>query len=583
MKKYLLLVLPLGVFLCFFVLPLMILVKVSLASPQYGSPPFSTLLQEGRFIFDFSHYAAWLSEIKAFLSGANSDKYSLFLLPLFNSLGWAMLTSLLCVAMAYPLASYLVKQSTAWQSLCIVALFLPFLTPFLLRLSAWTLLLKDSGLVQQLLIFLGREDSPLGILYTPYSFLLGMLHSYFLLAILPLYLHCRQRETALYDAAADLGASPVDAFFSISLPLALPALKMAFLMVFLPCLGEYLLPEFLGGGDWIFISKRLVDEVGVGMNWPAAAATALMTFLAIFMVLGLCKIGLMLLKKILPKPVIYPLFLNRIFPKKCPFFLRWLLLSGLGLFLFSPLLVLIVYSFNQARLVMVWQAFSLNWYVTLFHHLALRDTLQNSLTLAFFSATLAVFLGVLAALGLAKYDFFESNSSPSKKWPTFFIAPLLIPEVMLGFALLLNSVTWATWGIHLIKYPMLQLILGHALLYTPYAFVVMRGQLSILPRRYVLAAATLGLGPMQRFWRLIFPYSAMSLTLSWCLIFILSLDNYLVSSFLSRAGTSTLPLWLFSALRLGITPEVYALSTLMILALLCVLLLARLWVLRRRF
>jgi spermidine/putrescine transport system permease protein len=154
---------------------------------------------------------------------------------------------------------------------------------------------------------------------------------------------------------------------------------------------------------------------------------------------------------------------------------------------------------------------------------------------------------------------------------------------MLGFALLLNSVTWATWGIPLIKYPMLQLILGHALLYTPYAFVVMRGQLSILPRRYVLAAATLGLGPMQRFWRLIFPYSAMSLTLSWCLIFILSLDNYLVSSFLSRAGTSTLPLWLFSALRLGITPEVYALSTLMILALLCVLLLARLWVLRRRF
>jgi ABC-type spermidine/putrescine transport system permease subunit II len=130
---------------------------------------------------------------------------------------------------------------------------------------------------------------------------------------------------------------------------------------------------------------------------------------------------------------------------------------------------------------------------------------------------------------------------------------------------------------------MLQLILGHALLYTPYAFVVMHGQLSTLPRAYVLAAATLGLSPMQRFWRLIFPYSTMSLTLSWSLIFILSLDNYLVSSFLSRAGTSTLPLWLFSALRLGITPEVYALSTLMILALLCVLLLARLWVLRRRF
>ena len=570
--------LPLGLFLCFFILPLILLFKVSLASPQYGSPPFSALLEGGRFVFDFSHYAGWLSEIKAFLSGENSDKYSLFLLPLFNSLGLATLTSLLCVATAYPLAAYLVKRSIAQQSFYIVALFLPFLTPFLLRLSAWTLLLKDSGLIQQWLALFGREDSALGLMYTPYSLLLGMLHSYFLLAVLPLYLHCRQRQSALYDAAADLGASPVDAFFCISLSLALPALKMAFLMVLLPCLGEYLLPEFLGGGDWIFISKRLVDEVGVGMNWPAAAA-ALMTFLAIFMFFGFYKIGLILIKKIKLKTKTYILCVSKILPRKLPFILQCMLLISLGLFLFLPLFVLVIYSFNKARLVMVWQDFSLDWYVILFHNLALRDTLQNSLTLAFFSATLAVFLGVLAAL--ATHD--TCLSYPTKKWHALFVAPLLIPELMLGFALLLNSVTWATWGIPIMKYPLLQLILGHAILYTPYAFLVMRGQLARLPHSYVLAAATLGLGSIQRFWRLILPYSAMSLTLSWALIFILSLDNYLISSFLTRAGTSTLPLWLFSALRLGITPEVYALSALMILALVCILLLARLRLLRRRF
>lgn len=343
------------------------------------------------------------------------------------------------------------------------------------------------------------------------------------------------------------------------------------------------MPEFLGGGDWIFISKRLVDEVGMGMNWPMAATTSLMTFLIVFMLIGLGKISLTLIKKISIKSYFYSIFLNKFIPKKCPLFVQRILLSIFGFFLFSPLLVLIVYSFNQARLVIVWQAFTLDWYIILFNNLALREILKNSLTLAFFSTNLAVFLGVLAALALSQHDAFESSSTTNKKWHSFFISPLLIPEVMLGFALLLNAVTWASWDISLIKYPMLSLILGHSVLYTPYAFLVMRRQLITLPRAYLLAASTLGLKSTQRFWRLIFPYSAMSLTLSWVLIFILSLDNYLISSFLSRAGTSTLPLWLFSALRLGMTPEVYALSTLLIFALICILLFARRWFLRHRF
>jgi len=229
------------------------------------------------------------------------------------------------------------------------------------------------------------------------------------------------------------------------------------------------------------------------------------------------------------------------------------LILGLA-FLYIPILVLIVYSFNASRLVTVWGGFSLRWYAALFNNQPLMDAAWLSLRIALVSASVATLLGTLAALALARFGRFTGRT-----WLAGMIAaPLVMPEVIIGLALLLLFVGLEAgrgfWTI----------AIAHVTLSTCFATVVIQSRLVTFDRSLEEAAEDLGAPPWRAFLAITLPIIAPAIAAAWMLAFTLSLDDLVLASFASGPGATTLPMRLYSAVRLGVTPEVNAASTILI-------------------
>jgi putrescine transport system permease protein len=236
-------------------------------------------------------------------------------------------------------------------------------------------------------------------------------------------------------------------------------------------------------------------------------------------------------------------------------FAKWWLLLGF-VFLYLPIFSLIIYSFNESSLPGVWTGFTFDWYRQLLDDDELINGLRLSLKIAFLTANSAVILGTLAAFALTKYKRFYGR--------TFFSAmvnaPLVMPEVIVGLSLLLLLVSMQ----NLTGYPergMLTIWLGHLLLCMAYATVVIQARLKELNPKLEEAAMDLGARPFQVFYLVTLPLIAQSLISAWLLTFTLSLDDVVLSSFLSGPGSTTLPLVIFSRARLGLSPSVNAIAT----------------------
>jgi putrescine transport system permease protein len=206
---------------------------------------------------------------------------SFYLDALLRSLRLAFLTATLCLTLGFGMALAIASAPPARQFTWLALVLLPFWTGFLLRVSAWLGLLRDSGWVNTMLIQAGLIEAPLRLLYTEGAMMLGMVHAYLPFAVLPLYASLARRDVALEEAAADLGASRLRVLFSITLPLAAPSLAAAFLLVFIPAAGEVVIPEFLGGPDALLLGRAIWLEFFQTLDWPAAAAlsTALLALL----------------------------------------------------------------------------------------------------------------------------------------------------------------------------------------------------------------------------------------------------------------------------------------------------------------
>ncbi len=199
---------------------------------------------------------------------------SFYLDALLRSLRLAFLTAALCLVLGFGMALAIAAAPPRRQFTWLALVLLPFWTGFLLRVSAWVGLLRDSGWVNTMLIQLGLIEAPLRLLYTEGAMILGMVHAYLPFAVLPLYASLARRDLALEEAAADLGASRLRVLFSITLPMAAPALAAAFLLVFIPAAGEVVIPEFLGGPDALLVGRAIWLEFFQTLDWPAAAALA---------------------------------------------------------------------------------------------------------------------------------------------------------------------------------------------------------------------------------------------------------------------------------------------------------------------
>lgn len=225
-------------------------------------------------------------------------------------------------------------------------------------------------------------------------------------------------------------------------------------------------------------------------------------------------------------------------------------------FLYAPIVLLVIYSFNASKLVTVWAGFSTQWYASLFSNAQLIASAKVSLQIAALSAVIATFNGMLAAFALERFGAFRTR--------TLFVgsiyAPLVIPEVILGLSLLLIFVALG------ISRGFWTIVAGHATFTMCFAAVVIRARLAGMDRSLEEAAMDLGAGPIMTFARVVLPQLTPALVSAWMLAFILSLDDLVIASFTSGPGSTTLPMRIYSQVRLGVTPEINAMSSLLLAA-----------------
>jgi putrescine transport system permease protein len=241
--------------------------KISLADPVLASPPYTPL-------FDWAEDATqWIHITTDNFWFVIQDR--LYLLTYWSSVKIAAISTMLVLLIGYPMAYAIARAPKHRQSFLLLLVILPFWTSFLLRVYAWVGLLNTHGLINKVLMAVGIIESPLTMMYTDFAVYMGIVYSYLPFMILPLYASLEKLDGSLLDAAADLGASPFRCFLDITLPLSMPGIIAGSMLVFIPAMGEYVIPAILGGPDSLMIGRVLFDEFFTSGDWPLSSAIAI--------------------------------------------------------------------------------------------------------------------------------------------------------------------------------------------------------------------------------------------------------------------------------------------------------------------
>jgi len=245
--------------LVFFLAPFAIVLKISLADPVFAQPPYTQSVSLDSFAFLFT------------------DK--IYVITYLRSVLMAAAATFLCLLLGFPMAYGIARSRPATRSLLLMLIILPFWTSFLLRVYAWMGLLNNYGTINTFLLWAGVIDQPIPFMYTDFAVFLGLVYSYLPFMILPLYASLERMDLDLVDAAQDLGASRSRAFWDVTWPLARPGVVAGCLLVFIPAIGEYVIPYLLGGPESLLIGRVLFDEFFVNLDWPLASAVAVVLLL----------------------------------------------------------------------------------------------------------------------------------------------------------------------------------------------------------------------------------------------------------------------------------------------------------------
>ncbi len=253
--------------LLFFLTPFLIVFKISLADPLIAQPPFTPLFQKS--------VETGLSIYTTFDNYLYLFQDSLYLVTYINSVKLAFISTCFCLLIGYPIAYGIARSPQPTRNILLLMVVVPFWISFLLRVYAWMGILKTKGLLNGFLLWTGIIDQPLELLYTDTAVYIGMIYSYLPFMILPLYANLEKLDIRLLEAAADLGARPWKVFKDITFPLSIPGVIAGCLLVFIPAIGEYVIPALLGGADTLMIGRLLFDEFFLNRDWPVASAVAI--------------------------------------------------------------------------------------------------------------------------------------------------------------------------------------------------------------------------------------------------------------------------------------------------------------------
>lgn len=250
----------------FFLLPFGFVFKISLAEAIIAQPPYTPLITESP---DGLSLSITLGNYRFLIE----DR--LYLLSYLTSLRIAAVSTLLCLVIGYPVAYAIARAEGRLQLVLLMLVILPFWTSFLIRVYAWKVLLQGSGAINGMLQWLGLIDAPLAMLYSEGAVYVGIVYSYLPFMILPLYAALARLDYATVEAALDLGCRPWQAFARVTVPLSLPGILAGSMLVFIPAVGEFVIPELLGGPDSIMIGRVLWNEFFANRDWPIASAVAI--------------------------------------------------------------------------------------------------------------------------------------------------------------------------------------------------------------------------------------------------------------------------------------------------------------------
>jgi putrescine transport system permease protein len=251
-----------------FLVPFLIVLKISLSDPAVAQPPYKPVFE-------------W-SDIASFFSGLDLENFELltqddlYFRATLSSVRIAAISTLLLLLVGFPVAYGMARAPERYRSLLVALVILPFWTSFLIRIYAWVAILKPEGLLTQALTGLGLISEPLDILNTETAVYIGIVYAYLPFMVLPLYATLEKMDDTLLEAALDLGSTPWRSFWTITVPLAMPGIVAGSLLCFIPAVGEFVIPDLLGGSETLMIGRQLWSEFFSNRDWPLASAVAIL-------------------------------------------------------------------------------------------------------------------------------------------------------------------------------------------------------------------------------------------------------------------------------------------------------------------
>jgi putrescine transport system permease protein len=267
---------PFGWLLVFTLLPVLVVLAISFGEARIGSPPFTPPLswEQGGLLPRIDATAD--SYLRLFADRLYADAFV-------SSVRIAAVSALITLLIAYPMAYGIARARPSARPALLMLIVLPFWTSFLIRVYAWTGLLNSNGLINSTLLGFGLIDHPLPLLHTEFAVHLGIVYSYLPFMVLPIYGVLERVDWVLLEAAADLGTRPLRAFLRVTLPLSLPGVFAGLLLVFIPALGEFIIPELLGGPETLMVGRVLWTEFFNNHDWPFASALAIVLLAAVLL------------------------------------------------------------------------------------------------------------------------------------------------------------------------------------------------------------------------------------------------------------------------------------------------------------
>ena len=265
--RWLIILPPLLFLLVFFLIPFAFAFKISFADTAARVPPFTDVLA-----ITPDHHLLFSLSLANYQYLFTDDVYGIAYL---YSLKTAFFSTLICLLIGYPMAYAIARASKSTQNILLLVIILPFWTSFLLRVYALEGIIRDNGILNTVLLHLGLIHEPLRIMRTTLAVYLGIIYSYLPFMVLPLFATLEKLDRSLLEAAADLGCAPWRVFLDVTLPLSMPGIIAGSMLVFIPAVGEFVIPSLLGGPDNLMIGRVLWDEFFGNHDWPVASAVAI--------------------------------------------------------------------------------------------------------------------------------------------------------------------------------------------------------------------------------------------------------------------------------------------------------------------